>query len=460
MTVVTNPSAKEQPAESLDDEASSSSEPFVDREFEPQSGLEQSSSVAAAETQSDRTEANGVGPNGSVAVAEAGAAEAKATDTDVASSKESKKSSEGKKKGKKKRKKGKGASAKRAAKGKKAGGMKGKKGETGKKKKRKKNDKASLDKTESRERRAKKTKKPAQPSRLKELSPSLAEFERIQRELDSTEAELAKVRDELDDMNERQEREDLLVPFQVELLKLQRSLEADGRRMIVLFEGRDAAGKGGTIRRVTRYMNEKHYRVVALGKPTEEQRSQWYLQRYVAEFPRGGEIVLFDRSWYNRAMVEPVFGFCSDKEYEDFLRGVVGFEKDLVRQETVVVKLYFSVSKKEQQRRFTRRQTDPLRQWKLSEIDMQAQEHWDEFTSYKYQMLRRTHTSQTPWTVIRAENKPLARLNAMKVILNSIDYPGRNAELDFVPDPELVLSGAHEVDLMEADRLRKGKFKA
>ncbi|MEE9413642.1 MAG: polyphosphate kinase 2, partial [Acidimicrobiales bacterium] len=219
------------------------------------------------------------------------------------------------------------------------------------------------------------------------------------------------------------------------------------------------AGKGGTIRRVTRYMNEKHYRVVALGKPTEEQRGQWYLQKYVAQFPSSGEIVLFDRSWYNRAMVEPVFGFCSEKEYEDFLRGVVGFEKDLVRQGTILVKLYFSVTKKEQQRRFDRRRDDPLRQWKLSEIDVQAQDLWDNFTERKYEMLNRTHTNVAPWTVIRSESKHNARLNAMRVILDAVDYENRNEELDFVPDPQIVVSGSHEVEMMEADRIRKGKFR-
>ena len=248
-------------------------------------------------------------------------------------------------------------------------------------------------------------------------------------------------------------------PYQVELLKLQRHLERESKRMIVLFEGRDASGKGGTIRRVTRYMNVKHYRVVALGKPTEEQRSQWYLQRYVEQFPHGGEIVLFDRSWYNRAMVEPVFGFCTEKEHEDFLRGVVGFEKDLVRQGTILVKLYFSVSKKEQQRRFDRRRDDPLRQWKLSEIDVQAQEHWDDFTEKKYEMLRRTHTPVAPWTVIRSEDKQRARTNAMRVILDAVDYEDRDPELEFVPDREIVVSGAHEVDIMESDRVRKGRFR-
>lgn len=249
-----------------------------------------------------------------------------------------------------------------------------------------------------------------------------------------------------------------LEPYQVELLKLQRHLEQQNRRMIVIFEGRDAAGKGGTIRRVSRYMNEKHYRVVALGKPTDEERSQWYLQRYIAQFPRGGEIVLFDRSWYNRAMVEPVLGFCTEKEHRDFLRGVVGFEKDLVRQETVLVKLYFSVTKEEQQRRFERRRDDPLRQWKLSEVDVQAQALWDAFTERKYEMLQRTHTAQTPWTVIRSRDKHRARLNAMRVILDAVDYDDRNLDLDYVPDPEIVVSGAREVELMEADRIERGRF--
>ena len=272
-------------------------------------------------------------------------------------------------------------------------------------------------------------------------------------------AKLDKANRRVDKLERRVENEQSTEPYQVELLKLQQHLEEHSKRMIVLFEGRDASGKGGTIRRVTHYMNIKHYRVVALGKPTEDQRSQWYLQRYVEQFPRGGEMVLFDRSWYNRSMVEPIFGFCTEKEHQDFLRGVVGFEKDLVRQGTILVKLYFSVSKKEQQRRFERRRDDPLRQWKLSEIDVQAQEHWDDFTEKKYEMLRRTHTPATPWTVIRSENKQRARINAIRVILGAVDYEGRNPELDYVPDPEIVVSGAHEVDIMEADRVRKGRFR-
>jgi polyphosphate kinase 2 len=256
----------------------------------------------------------------------------------------------------------------------------------------------------------------------------------------------------------RYRREEELKPFQAELLQVQRYLEAQGRRMIILFEGRDAAGKGGTIRRVTRYMNEKHYRIVALGKPTEEQKTQWYYQKYVSQFPRAGEIVMFDRSWYNRAMVERVFTFCTEKEYYDFMRGVVGFERDLVRQDTILVKLYFSVTKDEQARRFERRKTDPLRQWKLSEVDVQAQDRWDDFTKVKYEMLKRTHTIDAPWTVVRSNDKHLARLNAIKVILNAVPYERLNSSLDFALDENVIVSGSRELEIMEVERVRSGKF--
>jgi polyphosphate kinase 2 len=257
---------------------------------------------------------------------------------------------------------------------------------------------------------------------------------------------------------ERAEQESSLKPFQAELILLQKYLEETKRRMIIVFEGRDASGKGGTIRRVSRYMNEKHYRVVALGKPNEAQRTQWFFQRYVEQFPRGGEVVLFDRSWYNRAMVEPVFGFCTPEEYKTFIKGVVGFERDLVRQGTVIVKLYFSVTKEEQAYRFERRKNDPLRQWKLSEVDLQAQERWDDFTNQKYEMLKRTHSNHAPWTVIRSNDKHAARLNAVRTILNSVPYERGSQELDFVPDPQVVISGAREVEQMEAERIRRGRF--
>ena len=258
----------------------------------------------------------------------------------------------------------------------------------------------------------------------------------------------------------RYHKEQALKPYQAELIALQNYLEDTHKRMIIVFEGRDASGKGGTIRRVTRYMNEKRYRNVALGKPTAEQRTQWYFQRYATQFPHGGEIVLFDRSWYNRAMVEPVLGFCTPEEHKNFMKGVVGFEKDLVRQGTILIKFYFSVTKSEQARRFDRRKTDPLRQWKLSEVDVQAQDHWDEFTNAKYEMLKRSHTSAAPWTIIRSNDKHAARLNVLRVILNSVPYKDKNPELDYVPNPEVVVSGAREIETMEVDRLNKGKFKA
>lgn len=252
--------------------------------------------------------------------------------------------------------------------------------------------------------------------------------------------------------------EQKLKPYQAELIKLQKYLEDTNKKMIILFEGRDAAGKGGTIRRVTRYMDEKHYRVVALGKPTEEQKTQWFYQRYINHFPRGGEIVLFDRSWYNRAMVESVFNFCTTKEYQDFMNGVKGFENDLVRQGIILVKLYYSVTKDEQAKRFERRKNDPLRQWKLSEIDLQAQEKWDDFTSTKYNMIKQTHSHNTPWTIIRSKDKQKARMESLKVILNAVDYDAREEYLTYALDPEIVISGAREIEIMDAQITSTGKF--
>lgn len=236
-----------------------------------------------------------------------------------------------------------------------------------------------------------------------------------------------------------------LKPYQIELIKLQDWLEKENKRMIILFEGRDASGKGGAIRRITRYMNNKHYRVVALGKPTETQRNQWFLQRYIEHFPTGGEVVLFDRSWYNRAMVEPIFGFCTPEEHEIFMEDIVNFEQDLVRQGMILIKLYFSVSKEEQKRRFDRRIHDPLRQWKFSEVDMQAQDLWDEFSEKKYEMLRRTTSRSAPWHIIRSDNKHLARLEALKIILNSVDYDGRNYSLNFEANEDINISVQREL---------------
>ena len=250
-----------------------------------------------------------------------------------------------------------------------------------------------------------------------------------------------------------------LKPYQAELIKMQTHLEATGRKVIVLFDGRDASGKGGTIRRLTRYMNEKHYRVVALGKPNSSQRTELHMKRYIEQFPHAGEIVLFDRSWYNRAMVEPVMGFCTRKQYLAFLRKVNDYEESFISDHsTTLLKLYFSVSKKEQYRRFERRRNDPLRQWKLSEVDLQAQELWDEFTDMKYRLLQKTHTRKNPWFVIRADDKHKARLETMKLLLTKVPYRGRSRRLDFRLDPDVVISGDKEVARMEKQRRKHGRF--
>ncbi|RLA77855.1 MAG: polyphosphate kinase 2 [Epsilonproteobacteria bacterium] len=240
--------------------------------------------------------------------------------------------------------------------------------------------------------------------------------------------------------------------YQIELIKMQKYLEKSGKKMIILFEGRDASGKGGAIRRMTRYMNARHYRVVALGKPTETQKGQWFFQKYIEHFPTGGEAVLFDRSWYNRAMVEPVFGFCTPKQYEIFMEDVVNFEHDLVRQDIILVKLYFSVSKAMQLERFESRRTSPLKQWKLSEVDLQAQDLWDEFSEKKYEMLKRTSSRSAPWNIVRSDNKHKARMESIKIVLNSVDYDDRNYALDFDADDNINISVQKELSRMRKKR--------
>lgn len=240
--------------------------------------------------------------------------------------------------------------------------------------------------------------------------------------------------------------------YQIELIKMQKYLEKVGKKMIILFEGRDASGKGGAIRRMTRYMNARHYRIVALGKPTETQKGQWFFQKYIEHFPTGGEVVLFDRSWYNRAMVEPVFGFCTEHQYEIFMEDVVNFEHDLVRQDIILVKLYFSVSKQEQLARFESRRTNPLKQWKLSEVDLQAQDLWEEFSEKKYEMLKRTHSRSAPWHILRSDDKHRARMEAIKVVLNSVDYDDRNYSLDFSADEKVNISVQKELARMRKKR--------
>lgn len=250
-----------------------------------------------------------------------------------------------------------------------------------------------------------------------------------------------------------------LKPYQAELIKMQRHLERTGKKMVILFDGRDASGKGGTIRRVTRYMNEKRYRVVALGKPSEHQKTELHIKRYIEHFPRGGEIVLFDRSWYNRALVEPVMGFCTQNQYKRFMKKVITYEQNFLEDagRTILLKLYFSVSKEEQSRRFERRKNDPLRQWKLSEVDLQAQELWDDFTEKKFMLLKKTHSKNSPWYVIRSDDKHLARRETMKVILNTVRYRGRNRKLDFNLDPDIVIPGDKELKIMKKQRKKYGK---
>lgn len=241
-----------------------------------------------------------------------------------------------------------------------------------------------------------------------------------------------------------------LKPYQAELIKMHAHLERTGKKMIILFDGRDASGKGGTIRAVTRYMNAKGYRVEALGKPSNEQKTELHMKRYIERFPHAGEIVLFDRSWYNRAMVEPVMGFCTNEQYHRFLQKVTSYEDNFIHDagKTILLKLYFSVTKEEQARRFERRKNDPLRQWKLSEVDLQAQELWDEFTDKKKVLLQKTHTKKSQWWIIRSDNKHLARLETMKLILRSVKYLGRSRTLDFTANPDIVISGDRELKIM------------
>ncbi|NCT82592.1 MAG: polyphosphate kinase 2 [Comamonadaceae bacterium] len=226
--------------------------------------------------------------------------------------------------------------------------------------------------------------------------------------------------------------------LQVELLKLQAWVKETGARVVILFEGRDAAGKGGTIKRFMEHLNPRGARVVALEKPSETERGQWYFQRYVEHLPTAGEIVLFDRSWYNRAGVERVMGFCSEAEYQEFLRQTPEFERQLVRSGIHLFKFWFSVSRDEQRRRFKERRLHPLKQWKLSPIDMASLDKWDDYTRAKEAMFLHCDTSDAPWTVIKSDCKKRARLNAMRFVLNRLPYAERRPEHIGPVDPLIV----------------------
>ncbi|MEV0750696.1 polyphosphate kinase 2 [Streptomyces sp. NBC_01220] len=226
--------------------------------------------------------------------------------------------------------------------------------------------------------------------------------------------------------------------LQIELLKLQHWIKEHDERLVILFEGRDAAGKGGTIKRFTEHLNPRGARVVALEKPTERERSQWYFQRYVAHLPTAGEIVMFDRSWYNRAGVERVMDFCSTSEYLEFMHQTPGFERMLVRDGIHLVKFWFSVSRDEQRKRFMSRQTDPVRQWKLSPVDLASLDKWDAYTEAKELMLFHTDTADAPWTVVKSNDKKRARLEAIRHVLHRFDYPDKDASVAGEPDPLIV----------------------
>lgn len=239
-----------------------------------------------------------------------------------------------------------------------------------------------------------------------------------------------------------------LVKLQIELLKLQSYVKEKGLKVLILTEGRDAAGKGGTIKRITEHLNPRGCRVVALEKPSDVERTQWYFQRYIKHLPSAGEIVIFDRSWYNRGGVEPVMGFCTNEEHNMFLRQVPKLEEMLVNSGIILFKFYFSVSKEEQKARFDSRKDDPLKQYKLSPVDEQSQILWEQYTLAKYSMLLASNTDFAPWTIIVSNDKKKARLNTIKSILARIDYPKKISKKELEVDEKLVKTGSQEIAIM------------
>ena len=239
--------------------------------------------------------------------------------------------------------------------------------------------------------------------------------------------------------------------LQIELLKLQKHVIANDMRIMMLFEGRDAAGKGGTIKRIMEHLNPRGARIVALLKPSDREQTQWYFQRYIQHLPSGGEIVLFDRSWYNRAMVEPTMNFCTDEQNKRFLKDTPMLESMLVKNGIILFKFFFSVSKEEQMRRFESRETDPLKQYKISPVDREAQERWDDYTVRKFQMLNETNRTICPWTIIRSDVKKTARLNCIKYLLSKVEYKDKISEEELTVDPDIIVSGIDEIKHMEAN---------
>lgn len=229
------------------------------------------------------------------------------------------------------------------------------------------------------------------------------------------------------------------INLQIEMVRMQTWVKENNKRLLIIFEGRDSAGKGGGIMRFIRFINPRYYRVVALIKPTDLEKGQWYFQRYIKHLPNPGEIVFFDRSWYNRAVVEPVMGFCTNEEYKLFMKQVVTFENMLVEDGLNIIKFWFSIDPEEQKKRLEERKINPLIQWKLSTVDMQAQLKWDEYTHYKTEMFKKTSTKNAPWVVIKGNDKDEARKEAMRYVLNSVQYPEKGDTGErLVPNDEIV----------------------
>ncbi len=229
------------------------------------------------------------------------------------------------------------------------------------------------------------------------------------------------------------------IRLQTEMVWMQRDLMKTGKRLLIIFEGRDTAGKGGAIMRFVRFINPRGYRIVALNKPSEVERKQWYFQRYLNHLPDPGEIVFFDRSWYNRAVVEPVMGFCTNDQYEQFMKHVLQVEKMLSEDGVVIVKLWFSINIDEQKRRLEERLTEPLQQWKLSTVDMEAQQKWDSYTNYKLEMFSRTATPHSPWVIIKGDDKDKARMEAMRYVLSQMEFPEKGTTGErLTPDADVV----------------------
>ena len=247
------------------------------------------------------------------------------------------------------------------------------------------------------------------------------------------------------------EYETKVIELQLELVKLQKYIKESGKKLLIIFEGRDASGKWGNIKRFTEYLNPRSARVVALEKPTDLEKTQWYFQRYISHLPNGGEIVFFDRSWYNRGGVEPVMGFCKKREYEQFMDDVPKFEKMLTKSGITLIKFYFSVSKDIQKERFEERRQNPLKQFKLSPIDQFSQELWDRYTLAEYKNINNTHSEHAPWVVIESDDKKKARLNAIKYVLNQFDYPDKIKEKKLKIDENIVYSWAKRARMLEKE---------